>query len=953
MKTFYILFLFSILTFLSNSSFAQVAPQTVTISGTVSDQKTSELLGGVIVFLEGTAKGAVTDFDGKYEVKNITPGTYRLRFSMINYKTQFIEGIEIKEGTKNSVVNVVMEPSVFEGSEVVIKDVRRTNTEASVVNEIHEAKAVVSGVSGAQAQKSQDADAGAVVKRIPGVTIIDNRFIMVRGLNERYNSVWLNDAGAPSMETDKRAFSFEMIPTGMLDRILIFKTPSPELPADFAGGMVKIYTKAFPDKRMIAVSYLTSDRSGTTFKPFASTQGSSTDKWGFDNGFRSMPSSAPEYFNHSDAQNNAQTKAFQNDWGINNKSAMPDQRFSIMYAQPFHLKKGMLLGNTFGVSYSNTFSSYTVHRQDWDSLVQMQDYSDAQSTHTIRTNAIENFSMLFGNNKLEFKNLINQQGREWVTQRVSNFENGPNEKAFVEGYESRLIYSSQLCGDHKSKTGNTEYNWSAGYAYTERNAPDLRRIKYTKARTAPDSMYSAAIANVVDPVNGGGRFYAWQNERMFSFNQNFRQTIYIGKKDSIDKRYHFILNIGTYAEYKSRQFIARVLGYTINPGALAFDLKRLPLDQIFADQHVGIPGGFKMDEITSASDKYQAQNTQMAGYISADLPIGKKIEVIGGARYEYNQQALQSFVNIDSISPMVNTRFLLPSVNATYNFTDKSLLRLAYGKTVNRPEFREWSPFYFYDFDFNAGTYGSLYPSVIAEHGQILKVAQVDNYDCRFEYYPGFADLIQVGVFYKSFINPIQQIILPSGGTDSRAFSFTNGDKATVEGIEFDMRKNLSGIDSLLNTSIFGDFSIVANFSLIKSKLQISQVINQATSNPLQGQSPYVVNGGLYYQNDSIGLQANLLYNVFGPRLFLVGTLDYANIGELPKPSLDFTVSQKIWKSFSVTFGIQDILNKPVRLVQDTNRNGKFEKNGNDKEIMSYKRGSYFTFGIRMNLSGK
>ncbi|HET6992199.1 MAG TPA: TonB-dependent receptor, partial [Bacteroidia bacterium] len=304
-----------------------------------------------------------------------------------------------------------------------------------------------------------------------------------------------------------------------------------------------------------------------------------------------------------------------------------------------------------------------------------------------------------------------------------------------------------------------------------------------------------------------------------------------------------------------------------------------------------------------------------------------------------------------SISPVVTTRFLLPSINATYNFTDKSLIRLAYGKTLNRPEFREWSPFYFYDFDFNAGTYGSLHPSIIAEKGQILNVAQVDNFDCRFEYYPGYADYIQVGVFYKSFRYPIQQVILASGGTDSRAFTFTNADNATVEGLEFDMRKNLAGIDTLLHSGFFGNFNVVANFSLIKSELQISQVINQATSNPLQGQSPFVVNAGIYYQNDSIGLQANLLYNVFGPRLFLVGTLDYANIGELSKPSLDFTVSQKICKSFALTFGIQDILNKPAVLVQDTNRNGKFEKNGEDKEIMSYKRGSYFTFGIRLTLN--
>ncbi|MBI3511049.1 MAG: TonB-dependent receptor [Bacteroidetes bacterium] len=938
----------------TNFCFSQTNSETGSVSGTISDKVTGELLGGAVVFIDSTSvgkKGTSSDFDGNYKITGMPIGIYKIRFSAQSYKTQLITGVEIKSGQKNIVLNVVMEPSTVMDSEVVIKEIRISNTESSVAAEMKNEDKAVSVIGGAQISKSQDRDASEVVKRIPGVTIIDNRFIMVRGLSERYNSVWLNDAGAPSMETDKRAFSFEMIPSGMVDRILIYKTPSPELPADFAGGMVKIYTKAFPEKNYLSVNYQNSFRAGTTGKTFYYNLGSSMDKFGIDNGYRNMPDGSPDYFNRSSATNTQQTLAFHNDWGILSKGAIPDQRFSLMYAAPIHLKNGILFGNTFGVSYSNVFTTYQIHRQDWDSLTQTEDYADIQSTQTVRTNAIENFSMLFGNNKLEFKNLINSQGRSWVTQRVSNYLDGPSEKSYAEGYENRLIYSSQLVGDHKSKNGKTEYNWTAGFGYTERNAPDLRRITYAKARTAGDSMYSAQVAPIVDPIHGGGRFFAWQNERVYSFNQNFRHTFYIGG-DSAKNRFHFDVNIGTYAEYKSRQFIARVIGYTINPSQTAYYLKFLPIDQIFSPENIG-GTGFKMDEITSASDKYTAQNLQVAEYTSLSLPIGKKIKIVGGTRYEFNQQALQSFVNQDSINPKITTKFLLPSVNATYNFNEKTLIRLAYGKSLNRPEFREWSPFYFYDFDFLAGTYGSLYPTVLAPQGQVLKVAQVDNYDARFEFYPGLADYIQFGVFYKSLKDPIQQVILNSGGSDSRAFSFINADYAFTEGIEFDMRKNLAVFDTIFQTQTFGNFNVVANFSLIKSRLYISGIQNQAASNPLQGQSPYVVNGGIYYQNDSIGFQASLLYNVFGPRLFLVGALNYANIGELPRQSLDISVSQKIWKCFSLTFGIQNILDQHVRMVQDTNRNGKFEKNGMDEEIMGYKLGRYFTAGIKVNLTGK
>lgn len=155
---------------------------------------------------------------------------------------------------------------------------------------------------------------------------------------------------------------------------------------------------------------------------------------------------------------------------------------------------------------------------------------------------------------------------------------------------------------------------------------------------------------------------------------------------------------------------------------------------------------------------------------------------------------------------------------------------------------------------------------------------------------------MHVGLFYKKFIDPIQQIVL-TGGSDSKAFSYINAESAYVTGLEIDVRKNLLFLDEKWNTNFFSNLGVVANLSLMKSQVNLSKVINQETATPLQGQSPYVINTGLYYQNDSIGLQISLLYNVFGPRIFLIGTLDYANIGEMPRHTLDFTISQNITKN--------------------------------------------------------
>ena len=908
--------------------------------GRVTDSANGEGLMMAIIRIDSTTLKCTADEKGNFVINDIPPGMYTVRVNFDGYKPKEIHGVQVAPG-ETKVLNFILgDMSVNMLGDFEVWAVEQTNNDNHLTKEMKQSDGVVVGYTGVTSTKNGDPSVADGLKRMPGVTVIENRFIMVRGLNDRYNSVWLNDGGAPSSETDKRSFSFDIIPSGAVDRVLIFKTPSPDLPSDFAGGMVKVYTRSIPEDKKLTINFQDFYRDGTSLKPFYSTTSAPTQWMGYSNGFYSIPYGTPEYIGKNDPGNDVVSRSFANTWGIHSYNALPDQRFSATWELPVKCER-VMLGNTLGLNYSNTNATFTIHRQDWDSLAQTSDYTDIQSTNTVRGSLLENFSILSRHHQVDFKNIFNQNASSYVTMRESNYENGPNERLYVEGYEEKTTYSGQLSGKHTFFDERTEYKWTAGYAHTSKDVPDLKRIKYTKLRTAPDSMYSAAIANTVDPVNGGGRFFSSLDEKVYSFSHGIKQKIKV-------RNYEFEVLAGNYFEYKSRMFAARVLGYTIAPSFQAFNLKRLPLDQIFDPANVGIPGGFRIDEITSSSDKYNAQNKLLASYIMFKLPLGKKIKVSGGVRYESNVQSLQSYLNQDSIHPQVTTRFLLPSVNVVYSFKkDTSFLHLSYGKTLNRPEFREWSPFYFYDFNFSSGTYGSLFPTVLAPQGETLKVAEIYNYDLRYEWYPSRGNFIQAGVFYKQFIHPIQQVILNSGGSDSRAFTFTNAESAYSRGVEVDLRKNFACLDGASIRPFFADLNFVANVAIIQSQQKITKVINQTTNNPLQGQSPYIVNAGLYYQNDSIGTQVTILYNVFGPRVYLIGTLDYANIGELSRHTLDVLVTQKISEYFALTFGVQDILNQPVRLVQDTNRNNKFEKSGDDMEIMSYKRGRYYSFGIR------
>ncbi|MBS1508026.1 MAG: TonB-dependent receptor [Bacteroidetes bacterium] len=909
--------------------------QSGSLKGVLTDAKTKEPIIGATVVVVGSSLGAATGIDGDFHIHQIPAGSHSIKITSIGYAPKQIDNVTIESGN-TTVVNSSLdeEATLLEG--VTLQVTRLTNTEVSIVKDVREAKAIVSAISGMQISKTQDRDAAEVVRRIPGVTIFDGRFINVRGLNDRYNSVWLNDAASPSTETDKKSFSFDIIPTSVIDRILVYKSPSPELPGDFAGGMVKIYTRtAMPTTNWI-ITLSEGFRNGSTFSSMNYNTRSSTDFLGFDDGTRSIP--LPNRIGSSLNEERVAAGAFKNTWGINKTSALPDLRFSMTKGSSFRILKKNIESVSL-LNYSNTNTVFDIQRKDADPDVNL---FDNQSTNQVRLGAMQNFGIrLTEKHKVEWRNLFNQIGTDQTTVRQGRVL-APYENSYLESYQSRYIISSQINGKHQFNE-KLELTWTGGYSYTNRNDPDLKRIGYFQDPN--DQKFTASIQPGSADTRYGGRFYQKLTENVYSFTPNLLKKFDVGNV-RID------MNIGGYGEYKSRDFNARSLGYILPPGSSSTrtdglgdqGLKQLPIDKIFSSQYVGF-GGFAMNEITNGSDTYHAENQLGAGYLSLGIPFTSKLKLIGGLRGEYNKQSL---VTKDATNKPVSANVervnYLPSANLSYNFSQKSLIRATYGKSLNRPEFREWAPFLFYDFNFNVNVLGSLFPSVLNPAGAPLKVATIDNFDLRYELYPSAQELFHIGVFYKNFTNPIEQYILPGA---NRIYTFANANSAYSAGVEVDLRKNLG----FIGTGFFKDINLVANASFIKSEIQINNSINQVEKRPLQGQSNYVINSGFYYENFDNGINASLTYNVFGPRIFLVGSKDYGSWGELPRNTVDFAITYPVNPKLSLTFAAQDLLNQPVQLVQDTNADGKFERDGqNDLTIQKYKRGQYFNIGIKLTL---
>jgi hypothetical protein len=893
--------------------------------------------------------GSATDIEGGYTISNLKPGTYVLVISSVTYKTQTVADVTVESGKKTT-VDVTLVEDVAELAEVVVTATREVNNDVSLMMGIKESKLVVSGISAEQIIKLPDNDAAQVMKRVPGITIVDNRFVMVRGVPERYNQVMINNAIAPSTEVDKRSFSFDLIPSGSVDQLLIYKSGTAELPGDFAGGVIQVVTKSTTNEEYTSFGFNMGYRTNTTFQDFYKSKGSSTDFLGFDNGYRSLPSGFPS----SDALKNASQldpirekggSSLTNNFAINKSSAFLDHGLNFGIARNFNFGK-VTASNLTNVSYGRGFMSYDagyIRYGTFDSNPNtpsdpIYNFVDKFHVDESKINVTHNWLFnLNSNNKIEFKNLFAQLGEEKTILRsgtdVTSLPGNYNNNAYH--YVSRSIYSGQLQGSFVSPSGLSSYKVLLGLNFLKRNEPDFRRfrtIEYAKDGNN-NPLYRMILppsANLFD----AGRFYSDLTDIGFSNGLNFERKL----KKTDDKRVP-LLKAGYYVEYKTRQFDARYISY-LYPGSFSGqtgdDISKLPISDIFSPSNLfsrntdgTYKEGLSIQEGSRESDSYKGKNFLTAAYVSATLPIGK-FDISGGIRVERNdQQLIYKKAGVDSTIVNLITS-PLPFANIAFNLTDRSLLRFAYSRTVNRPEFREIAPFLFYQFEYNLNIQGR----------RNLKVATIDNLDLRWEIYPNPGEAISFGAFYKSFQDPIEFAQVNASG--NLQFSYQNAPKAYSYGLELEFRKSLAGLSV---SKFFRNTSINLNTSVIKSEVDMGEgAVFQQRFRPLQGQSPYVINLGAYYNDPDLGFSVNLGYNVFGNRIFSVGSILYPTWIERPRQSVDLQVAKMI-KKMEIKLNIQNLLDAQYRFYQDNDENQQIDEKIDDP-IQQYRVGSHYTLSV-------
>ena len=875
------------------------------VAGVVKDATTGEALVGAVVEVTGTDNRTVTDADGHFAFDGLTGKTCKIAVSYLGYQKKEIDGVQVTPSTQKD-LEVRMKADEQQLHDVTVTAVVRRNTEAAAVQEMKSSSVIVSNVSAQEISKTQDSNAGEVIRRIPGVSLIDDKFVMVRGLSQRYNNVWINGGAVPSSEADSRAFSFDMIPSSQIDNLTIVKTPASEYPADYSGGFIIINTKGIPQENTFSLQVGGNWNTSSSLASFTKTKGSSTDFLGFDGGLRSMHGGIEAGLNPLGAYNGVSLMGnhFNNDWTTSTMHPLGDLKLGMSLTRHWNLSAGKL-GLIAAANYTNEFRTYKNMKNNlfgvYDVANDRNNYlrhsTDDQYNHNMRVGAMVNLTFLSkgGNNKYEFKNIFNQIGNNRYTWRDGVSAQANLERSAEYYYRSRTTYNGQVTGKHT--LGSDEIEWSGSYSYANRHIPDRRRYMIDDALET--DVYQLSNGNDVS------REWTQLDEHIVSANVGDKHLFHFGQWSPS-------LRFGAYGEYRTRKYNTRNFIYSWNTSGndLPDGFRKMDMPQLLCNGSYYGERGLYLIEQRQMRNNYRGHNTLGAGFLAATLPFGAW-SVYAGVRYEYNDMELIS--NLRDTEKSESSRHyrhsdFFPSVNVTYVVDKKNQVRLSYGKSVNRPEFREISSSVFYDFDLASSVQGN--PE--------LQSCYIHNADIRYEWYPSRGEVVSLAAFYKYFDNPIEWTYTVTGGTDL-VYSYKNANSAYSFGVELDVKKDL-GFIGLPN------FSWSFNGALIRSRVRFDANDNQDSNRPMQGQSPYLINTGIFYKHPTWNLDLALLYNRIGKRLIGVGrsegtTADDTNARvpdsyEMPRDVFDFSASKKFGDHLEVKLNVRDLLNEKVYYKQ-------------------------------------
>jgi len=899
--------------------------------GVVTDAATKEPLLDAAVTVVGTKQKATADLDGRFRLE-LAPGAHELRIWYEGHAARRVQGLTVVAGTVQR-VNVALDGDKAVAEEVVEVEVTPDRASASAQLAIRRNSATVGdAVSAQEIARTPDRNAADAARRIVGATIVGGKYVFVRGLGDRYSNSLLNGTPLPSPEPDRQAIPLDLFPSIILSDITVTKTFTPDMPGDFAGGSVRINTRELPDHFIFQATLSAGLNTQSTFADRLSYTGSSTDWLGIDGGARAFPTGVPDYKiirlgNKPDGSTitpeelTRYGRKMSSPMGATQSVNLPNLTGSAVVGDTLRFGVTQELGYTVALTYGRKLTRRTgeiirtfdpdpfdptilLTRNDYTAETGLDQVSwGAYGTATYKPNK---------DHKIVFTGLHSRSSDKEARQIDGfNAEGGNNPADTRLRFVSRSLTFAQLAGTHKIEAADGAIlDWNFALSYASSDEPDTRETIYV--RDQGTGIYGWSPGSL-----SGSHFFGAQRETSYGGGLNWTQPL--RKGDLFTK-----LRTGGLFSRKARTFDSRRFRYIQTPRSLPGDLFNQPPDKLFASQNIGPV--LQLQEDTRPNDAYTAGQDIYSGYVMVDSWLASRLRVILGARVEASRQNIDSFdpfaVTLEHVLTELSPTDFLPSVSFVVKTSSESNLRLSATRTVARPQLRELSPFVFTDY------FGAREITGNPD----LKGTSIYNGDVRFELFPAAGEVVALSGFYKQFYDPIETTIIP---TNQGIVSYQNAKGAKVVGAELEARKGLGFISPVVK-----DLGLLANLTLAYSRVELEATLGAQQTNqvrPLAGQSPYVVNAGLDYSNETTGTRARLLYNVFGPRIAQVGSQKRPDVYEEPRHQIDVTVAQRVAKHVDLKLAAENITDAPVRMTQGKSAASE------DNVVSEYKLGATFT----------
>lgn len=978
--------------FLVNYSHAQQG----VVFGKITDNSNGDELIGATVLVKELGTGTTADLDGNFNLP-LVDGNYTLVVSYVSYTAMTIENVAVVSGASQR-LNIAMEPNAAVLRELVVEASQVRSSEIAILSMQRKSATIQDGISSTEMSTMGISDAAQALTQVTGATVEEGKYLVVRGLGDRYSLSLLDGMVMPSVDPVRNSSSLDLIPAGMIENLVIRKTYTPDLPGNFSGGLAEVSTKSIPEEFYLDLGISMGFNTRSTFNPsFLRDKARGSWDWlGYDDGSRALPEAVLQYAQHIkgggaqatatagrqlDGEQmrhiiDATSDAFSTSFVADQISPGFNRGLNIALGNRYRLGDGgQLLGLNIGVNYDrsfqhvengvfNTYSTNTDETGKFQPNIARQ-FNQTESTENVESGAMIGLTYQFhANHRLTLKNLYNHQG----SYNAINF-NGFYPEAISSsnaefyshnvGYTEKMLNYTGLSGQHHFKSlDGLDVHWSVNYNANELNQPDQRLFAYV-VEAGDYSIRRSETAG--DPR----RFFRQLSDNQLSGKVDFSLPVAIGNRK-------LELKWGGYFQRKDRDFSERYYDIPLtnenftNPSFVTFGEANGDFDLFFGNQNMGFTDtphsngtnlygfGNIYREMTIPSNQYIGNETIIAGYLMGSYNITTNLRVIAGLRVESTDLTTRNegppMIDVQNpenpletmqISSNGNVQALdfLPSLNLVYNLSDNTNIRGAFSQTLARPNMREISPF---------RSLGSIGADIVIGNPQLERTL-IQNVDLRLETYPRPGEVIAVSAYYKQFTNPIIVNIYSTGSAIEQQPN--NVDEAVVYGAEFEFRKKLDFLSESLESLKFGFNAAVIYSKVNKTQRELNQIEGfvgaeniHSNTRPFQGQSPYIVNAVISHNSDKLRWENSLRFNIWGRRLSYQTPAQIPDVYEVSRPSLDFTSTKRVGKHFTLSLKVMNLLDMEFRQEFD------FDMEGVDNTYRSFRIGRTFSLGISYSI---